>query len=75
MPRDEYPVLIEAVPEDEGGGFLAIVPDLPGCISEGETREDAARAITKAIAVWLENARKTGSEIPEPSEHLSLAGE
>jgi predicted RNase H-like HicB family nuclease len=75
MTRDEYPVLIESVPEDEGGGFLAIAPDLPGCVAEGKTREDAARAITKAIAAWLENARQSGSEIPEPSEHLSLAGE
>jgi hypothetical protein len=30
MPRLEYPVIIEPLPEDEGGGFVALVPDLPG---------------------------------------------
>jgi predicted RNase H-like HicB family nuclease len=41
VPRLEYPVIIEPLPEDEGGGFVALVPDLPGCMSDGETAEAA----------------------------------
>jgi len=38
----------------EDGGFTAIVPALPGCISEGDTREDALRNIQEAIELYLE---------------------
>lgn len=40
-------------PSDEGG-FSAIVPSLPGCISEGESREEALRNIQEAIELYLE---------------------
>ncbi len=38
----------------EDGGFTAIVPALPGCISEGDTREEALRNIREAIELYLE---------------------
>ena len=38
----------------EEGGYTAIVPSLPGCISEGETREDALANIQEAIQLYLE---------------------
>jgi len=38
----------------EEGGYTAIVPSLPGCISEGETREDALANIQEAIRLYLE---------------------
>ena len=38
----------------EEGGFTAIVPSLPGCISEGDSREDALRNIREAIELYLE---------------------
>jgi predicted RNase H-like HicB family nuclease len=38
----------------EEGGFTAIVPSLPGCISEGHTREDALKNIREAIELYLE---------------------
>ncbi len=44
-------VVLEPSPE---GGFTAHVPSLPGCISEGETREDALRNIREAIELYLE---------------------
>jgi predicted RNase H-like HicB family nuclease len=40
-------------PSDEGG-FTAIVPSLPGCISEGDTRDEALLNIREAIAIYLE---------------------
>jgi predicted RNase H-like HicB family nuclease len=44
-------------------------------MSDGETREEAARNVTDAIASWMEEARQLGRPIPEPSIHLALAGE
>jgi len=38
----------------EEGGFTAIVPSLPGCISEGETKEEALKNIKEAIELYLE---------------------
>lgn len=38
----------------EDGGFTATVPALPGCISEGETREEALRNIEEAVLLYLE---------------------
>jgi predicted RNase H-like HicB family nuclease len=73
--RHDYPILIEPLPDSEGGGFLATVPDLPGSMSDGQTREDAARNIVDAIAAWIEEARQIGRAIPKPSAHLALAGE
>jgi predicted RNase H-like HicB family nuclease len=75
MPHREYPVVIEPLSAQDGGGFIATVPDLPGCLSDGETREEAAHNIADAIAAWIEEARRMGRNIPEPSAHLSMAGE
>jgi antitoxin HicB len=54
--KREYPVVIEPLAPEDGGGFLATVPDLPGCMSDGETREEAARNISDAIRAWVEEA-------------------
>ena len=63
----EYPVLIEPLSGDEGGGFLATVPDLPGCMSDGETPEEALANVQDAVASWIEEARALGRSIPAPS--------
>ncbi len=54
----------------EDGGFTAYVPTLPGCISEGDTREEALRNIREAVELYLESveddlAGKEGLEIAE----------
>jgi predicted RNase H-like HicB family nuclease len=54
----------------EEGGFTASVPSLPGCISEGDTREDALRNIREAIELYLEPvdddlSGKDGAELAE----------
>jgi predicted RNase H-like HicB family nuclease len=62
-----YPVLIEPLAGEDGGGFLATVPDLPGCTSDGETPEEAIRNVSRAIDEWIEHARSLGWTIPSPS--------
>jgi predicted RNase H-like HicB family nuclease len=73
MPVNDYPVIIEALTDADGGGFLATVPDLPGCMSDGETREEAARNIGDAIACWIEEARALGRAVPAPRVALRIA--
>ncbi len=69
---------IEIFFSDEDEGFIAVVPELPGCSAFGETEEEALGKVKVAIDLWLETAREEGREIPEPScrEHLRdiLAG-
>jgi antitoxin HicB len=71
-----YPVVLRALSAEEGGGFLAEVPDLPGCMSDGETREEALENVNDAILAWLDAARELGHAIPKPSaaEQFPAAG-
>lgn len=55
------------VVERGGEGFGAYVPDLPGCIAAGETREEVLLLIREAIELHLEAMREEGSAVPEPS--------
>jgi predicted RNase H-like HicB family nuclease len=66
----EYPVIVQPLSPEDGGGFLATVPDFPGCMSDGETPEEAIANVQDAIAVWIEAARELGRGIPEPSKEL-----
>jgi antitoxin HicB len=71
MPKLEYPVIIEPLPQDEGGGFVALVPDLPGCMSDGETAQAALASVEDAVAAWIEEANALGRPIPRPSRHIA----
>lgn len=64
-----YPIVITPLTTDDGGGFAATVPDLPGCMSDGETPEEALVNVRDAIEAWIDMARELGHAIPAPS-HL-----
>jgi len=70
----EYSVRIERLAEGDGGGYLATVPDLPGCMSDGPTPEDALKNVQEAIVSWIEAAREWNQDIPTPSPPLARAG-
>lgn len=57
----KYRVLIE---QDEDGIYVAEVPALPGCISQGETREQAVENVREAIAAYLESLAEHNEPIP-----------
>ena len=57
----KYRVLIE---QDEDGIFVAEVPALPGCISQGNTRKEVLRNIQEAIAAYLESLKAHNEPIP-----------
>jgi len=73
MPRLEYPIIIEPLPDEEGGGFVAVVPDLPGCMSDGDTAEAALASVQDAVSAWIEEATAVGRPVPRPSRHLAAA--
>jgi predicted RNase H-like HicB family nuclease len=64
----DYYVEIEPLPQAEGGGFLATVPDLPGCMSDGDTFEELQRNIADAIDCWIAAAQRLGREVPKPAK-------
>lgn len=74
MSRLAYAILVEPLPLEDGGGFLATVLDLPGCMSDGETPEEALVNVQDAIAAWIEAAQDMGHSVPPPSRKLALAG-
>ena len=73
MNRLNYPVIIAPLTVDDGGGFLATVPDLPGYMSDGETPEEAIANVMDAIEEWIDASRRLGRDVPNPSQELQLA--
>ena len=65
---------IEIFFSEEDEGYIAVVPELPGCSAFGETVEEALGEVLTASELWLETARTEGREIPEPQgkELLSM---
>ncbi len=65
-----YAVVIERVPESN---YCAYVPDLPGCVSTGDTRAEIERNIHEAIEFHLEGLREDGDAVPEPGTNVFFA--
>lgn len=66
-----YPITLTPEPE---GGFTAEAKDLPGCITQGETAEEALENVEEAKALWLETALESGAPIPLPSHQGEFSG-
>jgi predicted RNase H-like HicB family nuclease len=66
MKPQDYEIVIRPLSQDEGGGFLATVPELPGCMSDGETPKGALVNVYDAVACWMEAAREMARPIPQP---------
>ena len=62
-----YAVSVQPLPANLGGGYYAQVPDLPGCMSDGETPQEAFANAQDAIASWIEAAEEIGMTVPEPT--------
>jgi len=58
---------------DEDQAFVVEVPELPGCMADGETYEQAVANVRQVVAEWIETARETGRPIPEPRGRLMYA--
>ncbi len=58
---------------DEDGTYVVEVPELPGCMADGNTYEEAIDNTLLVIREWMETAKKIGREIPKPKGMLIYA--
>lgn len=75
---EEYlalPYKMEIVPDLDEGGYAVNWPELPGCVTCGETLEQAVRNAEDAKYTWLETAIEEGTEIPEPMNLDDYSGQ
>lgn len=75
MKSYDYPITIRPLSDAEGGGYLVEVPDLIGCMADGETVEGALQEIKDAIESWIKTAKKAGDAIPKPSVPENYSGQ
>lgn len=64
MERATYTVLVTY--DEPSEAYIALVPDVPGCISQGETRQEALQNVKHDLEACLEVMRGTGEEVPLP---------
>lgn len=58
---------------DDDQAFIAEVPELPGCMADGKTRQEAIANAETVIKEWIDIAIEDGEEIPVPRGHLTYA--
>ena len=58
------------IPDEDGIGYTVEVPSLPGCISEGDTLEEALTNIKEAIDLYIEVLIEDGREVPEATDEF-----
>jgi antitoxin HicB len=61
-----YRIEIIALSEEDGCGFLAVAPDLPGCMADGWTQREAIANLHDAMAEWIADAGAMDRPVPEP---------
>ena len=71
MKPTDYPFEVRPLPAADGGGYLITFPDLPGCMADGDTPEEAIKNGLDAALSWLKTAQEFGDEIPKPGEASS----
>jgi predicted RNase H-like HicB family nuclease len=59
-----YTVILE---QEENGGFVASAPALPGCVTQGDSREEVLSSIREAIELYIEDCLEAGDPVPQES--------
>ncbi len=58
---------------DEDSAFVAEVPELPGCMADGQTYQEAVTNVQKIIQEWITTAKELGRTVPQPRGRLTYA--
>lgn len=66
MRFEDYPLNIHPLPDDEGGGYLVTFPDLPGCVADGDTIDEAVTEARDAFAAWTMAELADKDALPAP---------
>ena len=69
MKFEDYPIHVSPLPTDEGGGFLVTIPDLPGCVADGATIDEALVEARDAFAAWTMAEREDKGGLPQPKTY------
>lgn len=64
-----YPLMIEPLSADEGGGWLVTFPDLPSCIATGKTLAEAVRESQDALKSYVLTSQEAGLPLPQPGQY------
>ena len=75
MDLDAYSFVIRPLSVEDGGGYLLEYPDLPGCMSDGETPEEAMRNGRDALKSYVRTLREFGDPIPVPGAFARFSGQ
>ncbi|MEO9029783.1 MAG: type II toxin-antitoxin system HicB family antitoxin [Ktedonobacteraceae bacterium] len=67
MNEHTYTIILE--PDPDEGGYTVTVPSLPGCVTQGETIEEAIAMARDAIRLFIETLVESGESVPEEHEH------
>ncbi len=66
----EYTVILD--PDEEGRGYTVLVPTLPGCVTQGSTREEAIERAKEAIAAYIESLEADGEPVPKETQPVEI---
>jgi predicted RNase H-like HicB family nuclease len=58
---------------EEDGSYVAEVPELPGCMADGQTYQEALANAERIVQEWIETAQELGRQVPEPKGRLLYA--
>ncbi len=67
----KYSMIISWSEEDQA--YIVSVPELPGCMADGKTPEEAVKEAQTAVDLWIETAKEDGKPIPKPSLFSDVA--
>lgn len=68
------PYTFTLIPDADEPGYAIKVNELPGCISQGDTADEALVRIREAMEVWIESVLEDGREVPEPGSPEGYSG-
>jgi predicted RNase H-like HicB family nuclease len=69
FPFEAYAHVVEPLSEVDGGGYPISFPDLPGCMSDGESIDEAIANGRDAFSAWMSARAHQGKPIPTPTRH------
>lgn len=74
-PFEAYTHIVSPISAEDGGGFLVTFPDLPGCMSDGETEQEAIANARDAFSAWVSARVDAGEEVPSPEYRTEPASD
>ena len=69
MNFEDYAINVSPLPSEDGGGFMASIPDLPGCIADGATIDEAIAEARDAFNAWTTAEREDQGSLPQPKTY------